>query len=133
MPTLPVDEILIRSVPAVAHAKLFGKGMNIPLDKSLENVYAGIAAVPFDEVRIIPPVKLPGTENPPPDVLIVPTDKLPETFAVPLTSRVKAGVGVAMPTFPLGKIRTRSVALVANAKLLTAGRNIPLVTSVVNA
>jgi hypothetical protein len=128
-----VAESLIRSFPAVAHAKVFGKGRNIPLDKSFKNVYAGTPAVPFDEVRIIAPVKLPGTENPPPDVLIVPTDKLPDMFAVPLTSNVKPGVGVAIPTFPFDRIRIRSVPVVANAKLLTAGRNIPLVTSVVNA
>jgi hypothetical protein len=127
-----VLEILIRSFPAVANPKLLVKGMNNPLDKSFENVYTGTAAVPFDEARIIAPVKLPGTENPPPAVVILPTDKLPETFAVPLTSKVKPGVSVAMPTFPV-VIRIRSTPAVVNARLLSLGRNIPLVTSLVNA
>jgi hypothetical protein len=132
IPTFPLGKIRTRSTPAVVSAKLLTAGRKVPVVKSFENVYAGRAAVPFDELRIIPPVKLPGTENPPPDVLIVPTDKLPETFAVPLTSKVKPGVGVAMPTFPV-VILIRSTPAVVNARLLSVGRNIPLVTSPVNA
>jgi len=132
IPTFPLGKIRTRSTPAVVKARLLTSGRKAPVVKSLENVYAGIEAVPFDELRIIPPVKLPGTENPPPDVLILPTDKLPETLAVPLTSRVKPGAVVPIPTFPV-VIRIRSTPAVVNARLLSVGRNIPLVTSPVNA
>jgi hypothetical protein len=133
MPTFPFDRIRTRSTPAVVSAKLLALGRKVPLDKSFEKVYTGTAAVPFDEARIIAPVRLPGTENPPPAVVILPTDKLPETFAVPLTSKAKPGVVVPIPTFPLGRILIRSTPAVVNARLLALGRDIPLVTSVVNA
>ena len=48
----------------------------------------------------------------------------------PATSSLYAGELVPIPTLPLGSMRMRSEPLVANPRLLTAGKNMPFVAMV---